>query len=175
MKTTFVSLTCGLLLTAFVTTAMASSVQTDYDHSFNLAGLRTYAFQPQARKAGDPLATSPINDRRIHDALDSQLKAQGFNDDSDAADFLISYFVTTRQGLDVQDNRTGIWFRSGGLNVSQFTEGTLVVIFQDRATGKEVWRGYLAGEITPKNLEKDVNKGVAKLVKKFVANQAGKK
>jgi Domain of unknown function (DUF4136) len=59
-------------------------------------------------------------------------------------DFLIAYFVTTRQGLDIQDNRLGIgpWERSGNITVNQVTEGALVVVFVDRAMRQEVWRGY---------------------------------
>jgi hypothetical protein len=49
------------------------------------------------------------------------------------------------------------------------------VIFADAATGQEVWRGYATGQITPKNLDKDVTKAVTKLVQKFKKNQAGQK
>lgn len=155
---------------------MAQSVQTDYDHSYNLAKLKTYDFYPQERKPGDPLAASPINDRRIHTALDSQLKAQGFSSSaSERPDFLIAYFVTTQKSLDIQDNRFGLLNRMGSVNVNQVTEGTIVVIFVDSATKQEVWRGMVSGTINPKNLEKDVNKGIAKLVQRFVKDQSGKK
>jgi hypothetical protein len=50
------------------------------------------------------LAASPLNDRRIHSALDSQLQAKGFQA-SEQPNFLIAYFVTTRMGLDIDDNR----------------------------------------------------------------------
>jgi predicted DNA-binding transcriptional regulator len=167
-------LCCGLLL-ACACAAAAQSVQTDYDHAFNLARLKTYDFYPQERQPGDPLAASPINDRRIHNALDTQLKANGLTSVAAAqADFMIAYFVTTRRGLDIQDNRFGLLQRMGSINVNQVTDGTIVVIFFDRATRQEVWRGYVSGTINPKDLDKDVNKGIAKLVQKFVKNQTGK-
>jgi hypothetical protein len=175
MKTFRVSLSCVLVLLTLALTATAQSIQTDFDRSFNLASLKTFAFSPQNRKASDPLANSPLNDRRIHDALDSQLKANGLINTNEHPDFVISYFVTTRKGFDVQDNRYGILQRTGNLNVSEVTEGTLVVVFVESATGKEVWRGFVSGQITPKDLDKDVNKSVAKLVKKFIKNQEGKK
>jgi hypothetical protein len=166
---------CGMLLMLCSMAAMAQSVQTDYDRSFNLAKLKTYGFDEQARLPGDPLAASPLNDRRIHTALDSQLQAQGFRT-SAQPDFLISYFVTTRQGLDIQDNRTfGIWERWGNLKVNQVTEGTLMVIFMDKATGQEIWVGLASGTINPKSLDKDVNKSITKLVQRFVKDQGGKK
>jgi hypothetical protein len=45
----------------------------------------------------------------------------------------------------------------------------------DTVTKQEVWRGHLTDKIDPKDLEKDVNKGMAKLVQKFMKDQAGKK
>jgi len=167
---------CGLLLAVSSISAMAQSIQTDYDHSFNLARLKTYGFYQQQRKPGDPLATSPMNDRRIHNALDSQLRTHGFAASPNGQpDFLIAYSVTTRNGLDIRDNRIGVLRRMGSVNVNQVTEGSIVVAFIDTATGQEVWRGYVSGTIDPADLDKDVNKGMAKLVQKFVKDQAGKK
>jgi len=176
MKRLRVVFNCGILLLLSSMAAMAQSVRTDYDRSFNLAGLKTYRFYEQSRRPGDPLAESPLNDRRIHTALDSELRAQRFSP-SEQPDFLIAYYVTTRQGLDIKDNRFGIgpWDRGGSINVNQVTEGTLVVIFVDPATQQEVWRGLASATIKEKSLHKDVNKSITKLVRRFVKDQAGKK
>ena len=176
MKTLRLLFCCSLLLMVCSIAANAQSVQTDYDHSFNLAKLKTYGFFKQTRKPGDPLAASSMNDYRIYNALDSQLKANGFaNSTNGQPDFLIAYYVTARKGLDIQDNRFGLLHRRGNINVGQVTEGTLVVVFVDSSTEREVWRGFMSGTINPKDLDKDVNKGVAKLVQKFLKDQAGKK
>jgi len=128
------------------------------------------------RRPGDPLAASPLNDRRIHDALASELRANGFvNPAAGPPDFLISYFVTTYQRLDIQDNRMGVFRRTGSINVNQVTTGSIVVIFIHNATQREVWRGFVSGDINAKHLNDDVNKGVAKLVRKFIKDQAAKK
>ena len=176
MKTRITFFCCWFLIIICAIAAASQTVQTDYDRSFNLAKLKTYDFYKQERKPGDPLAASPIDDRRIYDALDGQLKAHGFaNSASGQADFHIAYFVTTQKGLDIQDNRFGLLQRRGSINVDPVTEGTIVVVFVDGASGREVWRGFVSGTINPKDLDKDVNKGVARLVEKFVKNQAGKK
>ena len=175
MKTFRILFSCGLLMSICVIGSLAESIQTDYDHSFNLAKLKTYSFQQQQRKPEDPLAASPLNDRRIHDALDSELKAHGLTDSTAGlTDFSIAYFVSTRAAFDIQDNRFGLLQRTGGLSVNQVTEGTLTVVFTDNATHQEVWRGIVAGEIDLKHMDKDVKKNVGKLVQKFVKNQAGK-
>jgi len=173
MKTFRNLFSCGLFLVLCAGAALAQTVQTDYDHNFNLAKFRTYGFYPQERRPDDPLAASPINDRRIHDALDTQLRSNGLAP-SEQPDFLIAYFVTTKRGLDIQDNRFGLFQRMGSVNVNQVTEGTIVVVFVDSATKLEVWRGYASGTIRPKDLDKDVNKAATKLIQKFKKNQTGK-
>lgn len=164
----------SLFLFVCAAAASAQSIQTDYDHNFNLAKFRTFGFYQQAGRPGNALSAGPINDRRIHDALDSQLTANGFAS-SAKPDFWIAYSVTTRRGLNIQDNRFGIWQRMGNVNVNSVTEGTLVVAFIDSSTNQEVWRGYASGEINPNDLNKDVNKSIAKLIQKFKKNQAGQK
>ena len=164
---------CGLLLLLSVAAATAQSVQSDYDHTFPLAKLRSFGFIRQQRGAQDPLAASPINDRRIHDALSSQLQVNGFTE-SAQPDFLIGYVVTTRAAFDIQDNRYGWFQRRGTIDVDPKTEGTLIVVFMDAKTQQEVWRGYATATINPKNLNNDVSKAVTKLVQKFKKNQAGK-
>src|SRR5262249_10583017 len=127
---------------------MAQSVRTDFDHSFNLARLKTYDFSQQTRSPGDPLAESPLNDRRIHEAIDSQLQANGFvNSAGGQSDFLISYFVTPHQNFDIRDNRTGVLWRNGSVNVNAVTAGSIVVRFIDAGTHQEVWRGFVSGDI----------------------------
>ena len=124
---------CSLLVLCCAAGALAQTVQTDYDHNFNLAKLRTYGFHKQERGPRDPLVANSINDRRIHDALNTQLGLNGFTENGQP-DFWIAYFVKTRAGLDIQDNRFGPWARRGSINVEQVTEGTLIVIFVDSAT-----------------------------------------
>lgn len=175
MRTVRTLITSSLFVLICTASALAQSVQTDYHRNFDLSNLKTYAFTQKQRRANDPLASSPINDRRIHDALDSQLRANGLGE-TGQPDFLISYHVTTRKNLEIQDNRLGPFQRLGGsINVNQITEETIIVTFVETATNREVWRGYVSGAINPKDLDKDVNKGIAKLVQRFKKDQGGKK
>jgi hypothetical protein len=176
MKTLRVVIACCCLIVSSSIAAWAQSVETDYDRTYSLAKLRTYSFAEQTRPLGDPLAASPLNDRRIHSALDSQLQAKGFRP-SEQPDFLIAYFVTTRMGLDIDDNRISWppWDRWGNIKVNQVTEGTLMVMFLEPATRQEIWVGLVSGEISPKNLDRDLNKSIAKMVQRFVKDQAAKK
>src|ERR1051325_11073723 len=132
---------CSVLLLMGFSAAMAQSVQSDYDHTFPLAKLRTFSFIQQQRGEKDPLAVSPINDRRIHGGFNTEVGTNGFTE-SAQPDFLVDYIVSTKRGLDIQDNRYG-WFQlRGTIDVEQVTEGTLIVVFLDARTQQEVWRGY---------------------------------
>src|SRR5262245_932605 len=176
MKTLTTIFGCGLLVILSSIGACAQSIQTDYDRSFNLAKLKTYRFLEQTRPPGDPLAATPLNDRRIHTALDTQLQAQGFQQ-NDQPDFYIAYYVTTRTGLDIEDNRISgpPWDRWGNIKVNQVTEGTLMVMFLDPGSREEIWVGLVSGEINPKNLDRDLNKSIAKMIQRFVKDQAARK
>ena len=167
---------CGLLVLLGSNVARAQSIQTDYDRAYNLARLRTYRFIEQTRAAGDPLLASPLNDRRIHSALDSQLQAQGFRP-SEHPDFYIAYYVATRTGLDIEDDRISgpPWDRWGNVKVNQVTEGTLMVMFLDPATRQEIWVGLVSGEINPEDLDRKLNKSITKMVQHFVKDQSAKK
>src|ERR1043165_2025150 len=103
---------CSVLLLMGFGAAMAQSIQTDYDHTFPLAKLRTFSFIQQQRGAKAPLAASPINDRRIHDALSLQLVTNGYSE-SAQPDFLVGYIVSTKRGLEIQDNRYGRFLPRG--------------------------------------------------------------
>jgi Domain of unknown function (DUF4136) len=176
MKPLIILLSCGLFLILSAICAMAQSVQADYDRSFNLAKLKTYSFKEQMRPPEDPLAVSPLNDRRIHAVLDTQLQARGFSP-SERPDFLIAYFVSARLGLNIDDNRISTlpWDRWGNITVNQVTEGTLIVMFVDTVTEQEIWVGVASAEINPKNLDRDLNKSITRLVQRFVKDQASKK
>ena len=176
MKTMLTFFCCGLLVILSALGAQAQSIQSDYDRSFNLAKLKTYSFLEQTRPPGDPLSASPLNDRRIHAALDSQLQAQGFRP-SEQPDFYVTYRVTTRMGLEVEDNRISgpPWDRWGNIKVNQVPEGTLMVMFLDPASRQEIWIAMVSGEINPKNLDRDLNRSISKMIQRFVKDQAAKK
>ena len=174
MRTFRMLTVCSFVLLFCAAAAMGQTVQTDYDHNSNLAKFKTFGFSQQLRRPGDALAANPINDRRIHDALNSELIANGFTA-SAQPDFWITYAVTAHKGLNIQDNRFGIFQRMGNIDVNSVTEGTLVVVFTDSQTRQEVWRGYASGELNPKDLNKDVTRSITKLIQKFKKDQAGRK
>ena len=159
-----------MLLGLMAVTAAAQSVQTDYDHSFRFSDLKTFSFADQRRAATDPLASDTLNDGRIRNGLESQLKANGFKMETEKADFMIAYYVSTKNKLNVQDFGYGPprWFGSRDIRVNQYSEGTLMVDFIDAKSNQVIWRGRASGTLEMKGVDKKICKSVEKLIKQYL-------
>jgi len=160
----------GMLLGLLVVSAAAQSVQSDFDRSFRFSNLKTFSFAIQRRGANDPLAGDTLNDGRIRSGLQSQLNANGFRMETEMPDFVIAYYVTTKNKLSVQDYGYGPprWFGSRDIRVNQYSEGTLMVDFIDVKTNQVVWRGRASGTLELKGVDKKISKSTEKLIKQFV-------
>ena len=170
MKAIRLMATLGILMAAMWIPAQAQSVQTDYDRSFRFSELKTFGFAIQKRGPADPLAGDTLNDNRIKSAMESQLNLNGFRMQTEKPDFIVAYYVTTRNKLNVQDYSYGPprWFGSRDIRVNQYQEGTLMVDFIDTKTNQVVWRGRASGTLELKGVDKKISKSVEKLVKQFV-------
>jgi hypothetical protein len=176
MKTIRVIGMLGMLLGLLVVSAAAQSVQTDYDRAFKFSNLKTFSFVVQKRGATDPLAADTLNDGRIRTAMESQLTGKGFHMETEKPDFVIAYYVTTKNKLSVQDYGYGPprWFGSRDIRVNQYSEGTLMVDFIDTNTNQVIWRGRASGTLELKGVDKKISKSVEKLVKQFVKDSQKK-
>jgi hypothetical protein len=166
----------GLMLGLLIGSAAAQSVQSDFDRSFQFSNLKTFSFSVQRRGATDPLAADSLNDGRIRTGLESQLIANGFRMETEKADFVIAYHVTTKNKLSVQDYGYGPprWFGNRDIRVNQDTEGTLMVDFIDTRTNQVIWRGRASGTLEMKGVDKKISKSTEKLIKQFVKDTTKK-
>jgi uncharacterized protein DUF4136 len=166
----------GMLLGLLVTSAAAQSVQSDFDRTFQFSNLKSFSFAVQRRGATDPLAGDTLNDGRIKTGLESNLSANGFTMETEKPDFVIAYYVTTKNKLSVQDYGYGPprWFGSRDIRVNQYSEGTLMVDFVDARTNQVIWRGRASGTLEMKGVDKKISKSTEKLVKQFVKDTTKK-
>ena len=176
MKAMRVVSVLGLVLGLLIGSAAAQSVQSDFDRTFQFSNLKTFSFAVQRRGATDPLATDSLNDGRIRTGLESQLIANGFRIETEKADFVIAYYVTTKNKLSVQDYGYGPprWFGSRDIRVNQYSEGTLMVDFIDTRTNQVIWRGRASGTLEMKGVDKKISKSTEKLVNQFVKDATKK-
>jgi len=170
MKTIRVMSMLAMMLGLMAVSAAAQSVQSDFDRSFRFSDLKTFRFAVQKRAATDPLASDSLNDGRIRSGLEMQLTDSGFHFEKEKSDFVIAYYVTTKNKLNVQDFGYGPprWFGSRDIRVNQYSEGTLMVDFIDAKSNQVIWRGRASGTLEMKGVDKKISKSVEKLIKQFL-------
>ena len=176
MKTIKLMSVLVIMLGVMAISAAAQSVQSDFDRSFRFSELKTFSFADQKRAATDPLASDTLNDGRIRRGLETQLRDSGFRMETEKADFVIAYYVTTKNKLNVQDFGYGPprWFGSRDVRVNQYSEGTLMVDFIDAKSNRVIWRGRASGTLEMKGVEKKISKSVEKLIKQYLKDTQAK-
>lgn len=141
------------LLASCATIGPSVSVKTDYNHKISFAGYHTYAldFGESGLRATGQAA--------LADALKTNLAAKGINEAAGGkADLVIVPVVFTQEKLHSIPTgsttyvlshpgyRGGDWYINN--DVTQYTEGTLVLDFLDRQKHLIVFRGIGQGAVT---------------------------
>jgi hypothetical protein len=152
-----------LLMTCALVAGCASTMQarSDYDSSQSFSGYRLFAWMdadPLIAPAGGTSSISPLNRRRIVEAIETELGARGFQKTSDreAADFVVSYTAGARDRLDVQSYPApyrGYWrwghpYFGRDVDVEMYREGTLAIDIFDGKTRQPVWHGWATKRVT---------------------------
>ena len=128
-----------------------------------------------------------IVDTQIMQAIDSQLALKGLSKAEDNPDLYVTYQAAVNQEQEWNSYSTGdtMWGYGrwggwggygGGMSTTRTTTstiniGTLNVDFYDVATKNQIWRGAatktLGSGKDPQKVQKNLNKAVAKLFKKY--------
>ena len=163
---------CSLFLLAMLEAAFAQHVQTDFDHQANFNQYKTYSWQ-------EIKPANSLWDDRIQSAVDAQLAAKGWTKVASGGDVAVVAIKTTQTQRTLQTFYDGFgggwrWRGFGGLGEATTTEqdykeGTLVVDLYDAKTKQLIWRGSAEDTLSNKaeKNEKNLDKGVAKMFKKF--------
>jgi hypothetical protein len=166
-------------LTLFLAACSAVSVTTDYDHSTSFAQYRTYAFVPSNEK----IPLSPSTEAAFRDSLRENLAARGITEVSQDADLHVVRHISTKEKLVVYHSNDwpyrglpygygyyGLWASAPVTysDISQYTEGTLILDFVDAKTQKLVFRGIATGTVSdPETNAKRVREAIEEIVEKF--------
>lgn len=163
----------------FMTACSTVTVTTDYDHTASFSNYRTYTLAPSA----ESMTLSPTGEAALRDSLSSNLGIRGITEVSENADLHVVQHVSTKDKVVVfQSNdmnygampygygRYGAWAGAPRTytDVSQYTEGTLILDFVDAKTKKLVFRGTGTGTVrdTETNAER-IREIVGKIVHDF--------
>jgi hypothetical protein len=166
------SAVCTVLFLVALGTAFAQHVKTDFDHQANFSQYKTYSWQ-------EIKPANSLWDARIKSAVDAQLAARGWSLVNSGGDVSVVAIKTTQTERTLQTFYDGFgggwrWRGFGGMGESTTTEqdykeGTLVVDMYDAKTKQLIWRGSAEDTLSDKAAknEKNLDKGVAKMFKKF--------
>ena len=168
---------CISFVMAMMGSAFAQHVETDFDHQANFSQYKTYSWQ-------DIKPENSLWDARIKSAVDAQLAAKGWTQVASGGDVSIVAIKTSQTQRTLQTFYDGMgggwrWRGFGGMGQSTTTEqdykeGTLVVDLYDAKTKQLIWRGSSEDTVSDKaeKNEKNLDKGVAKMFKKFPPSAA---
>lgn len=157
---------CMFLLSLAGACATTIRARSDFDRSHDFSGYRTFAWiddDPMVAPSGSDVRVSPLNRRRIVEAIEKELRAKGFEltHDRAAADFVVAYTVGARDRIDADSYPVpyrGRW-RWGGpyfgsdVDVDTYTEGTLAIDIFDGKSRQPVWHGWATRRVRESDAE----------------------
>jgi len=172
----------GIVLTILLNSCASIQTKIQYDPKENFSQYRTYQWIRQADENADPQANDQLFYRWVRTAVDNQLAAKGYiQQTSGSPDFLISYAVTFQadRGSDtsaspylVSDEGWGWpWGWASSHSSRPSIGGTFFLDVLDGETKKVVWLGraqaVVSSSDSDKKKEERANKAVSKLLARF--------
>lgn len=161
-------------------------VATDVDPEADFSLFGTYAWLrpdpliPQVDGVRSGPLVSPIDDKRVRQAVDAELAARQWTkvDDVEQADLVVSYGIGAEEKTELYETgagarfgrgyRYGGWYAGSTVSSRQYTEGTLALEFFDRRTKQAVWVGWASQRITTSDERQTViEQAVEKILLEF--------
>lgn len=171
----------GYLLAAvlFLSACSNVAVTTDFDHLAPFSQYRTYTLVPD----NEQIKLSPSSEAALRETLRANLARHGISETSENADLHVVRHISTKEKLAIHQSsdwgyagmpygygRYSMWVGAPRTytDVSQYTEGTLILDFVDAKTQKLVFRGVGTGTVSdPETNAERIKEAVEKIVKDF--------
>jgi hypothetical protein len=171
-----------LVIAVFAISALAQDVRYNFAGDANFSKYRSFKWVQI--KSADQL--DQIADGQLKSAVDEELAKKGLHrTEAETADLLVGYQVSLSQEKEITSYDSGWgygggwgrgWYGGGGGGISTSTTSTIVIgqvglDMYDPAVKQLVWRGTasktLDTKAKPEKREKNLRKGVAKLLKNY--------
>ncbi len=178
------------MLVSVVSVVSCTSLQAGSD-AYSLADFSAYrSFSwvddtPLIESSSSQVDISPLNVRRIQDAIQRQLLAKGYvlEASRDRADFSIAFTVGARDVIQVTDYpmyyrnpwRWRVPYYWPNVDVAMYTQGTLAIDVFDNEERQPVWHGWARKRITGadvKEPENAINATVSAILDAYPARTA---
>jgi hypothetical protein len=163
------ALTLGAVAVLLAGCAPSIAVETAIGPDTDLPAMRTFRVlaTPAPRDdllldANDPMLVNSITNRELRRVIVMEFVGRGYRADDERPDFLVAFYATTRQTLDITYWNYGYrfhprWWRGWGPRpmpvVTEFTEGTVIIDVLEPDTKELLWRGrgvaLVSDDVTP--------------------------
>ncbi len=170
-----------------VLAACASPIRTshDSDPEADFASYGTWAWISEKPLIGPTAGVgsayvSPLDDKRIRRAVESQLAGKGYRSTRlEEADLVVSFTIGREQKVRVDETPGmstvytrgygyGSWYGSSPVTVRTYTEGTLALQFFERESQEAVWVGWASKRLSHQDESEEVlNRAVALILEPF--------
>ncbi len=156
------------------------TVKHDYDPSVDFSKYKTYKWGI-ANDPNDALLKNQLILDRVYYAIYLSLEKKGFKKIESDPDFIVYPHGTTKEKTDIQNwgyGYGGWWgagpygaWGGGNIDVTQYTEGTLIIDIVDIKKNQLIWRGVGKGIVgdpsTPEKSTENINKVVKQILEDF--------
>jgi hypothetical protein len=159
--------TLALVLLLISMPLRADEKDTDFDPSTDFLKFKTFTIRQGQIQAKAPELNSTLVQKKIEEAIRTQLMAKGLTQAERRADLVVNFRLGSATKREVEAFPAGRWGRVGRRHV-QFTEGTLVINLMDTEGRELVWRGvYRDDESNPAKISNKLPDDVKKLFSDF--------
>jgi len=160
MKFLLVALTFFLITPAL----FADNRDVDHDPQADFSKFKTFTLRENTIAVKTPDLNSPLVQKKIDEAIRTQLTAKGLREVQNQADLVVTYRLGSARRREVETFPVGPWGRRRRIERYKFTEGTLVVDLTTREPRDLVWRGvYRDDESNPSKISEKLPNDIKKL------------
>ncbi|MFZ6009549.1 MAG: DUF4136 domain-containing protein [Bacteroidota bacterium] len=170
---------------------LAGCAITDVDRTTDFGRYRTFAWGESEVEVDNSSYSSEMIHRHLKAAIENEFAKRGIMPVQRKPDFLVSYHTYTEKKEQVSAvSHPPYYFNPfypfyyysfryspfgwyvpytwvSAPHTTVYTEGTLVIDITDRKTKELVWRGMVSGNVNRGDLEKQLNKAVKAIMKKY--------
>jgi hypothetical protein len=175
---------CAMFLAcSSLASCVTMSAGSDYYSAVDFSAYRSYAWMaasPLIQSSSSRIDVTPLDVRRIREAIERELAAEGFERAAtrDAADFAISFTVGARDMIRIDDYpqiyrgrwRWGPPYYYPNVDIAMYTEGMLAIDIFDNMTREPVWHGWARKQIVGSDVrdpESAIDAAVAAILADF--------
>ncbi len=159
------------LLSGLVACSNQITVRTDSDRSINIAEFKTFAWlnKEGIEERNNPLYYNELNDKRIHEAVISQLTAKGYQQVESNPMLKVHYHIIIDDKTQVRNDTYSPYWIKTERDIYSYKEGTLIVDLMDAKNESLLWRGWAISALSDQDQLSDemIREAVAKICSKL--------